>query len=109
MVALAANRAGTYFQAVGPITSHIVSMPVEAGEHIFRGALVGRVAGSGGLQPMADTASMQFAGIALEEVDNTGGADGALVCEVYTGPALILLATALSLTIADVGTLFHAL
>ncbi len=108
MVALAAARAGTYFKALAPVTAHIQKLAVEAGEVIHRGALVGMIPGQGGIQPLADTASMVFVGIALESKNNTSGADGALECEVYTGPALIRLATALGWTIANLGTNVYA-
>ena len=109
MTALAANRTGTYFQAVAPVTEHQVSMPLEAGTVMYRGALMGMVPGSGGLEPLADTAGMVFAGIALEYKDNTSGADGAIRGMIYTGPAIILLAMQAALAAGQEWQILYAM
>lgn len=99
---LAANRAGTYWHALGSPGSYIQSMPVEAGETIFRGACVMQIPTAGGIQPAADTAGGIFAGVALENIVNSG-ADGAVRCLVYVGPALILLTASTALAAGNEG------
>lgn len=51
-------------------------VPVNAGSVIFGGAIVMREAAAAVIVPGADTASCKFAGVALEELDNTLGGDG---------------------------------
>jgi hypothetical protein len=53
------------------------SYSVNGGSKIFAGALVAFDT-NGDIVPGADTAGLVFAGVSLEYVDNTGGADGAL-------------------------------
>jgi predicted RecA/RadA family phage recombinase len=61
------------------VDQELRALPVKTGVHIYKGALVGL---SGGYaQPL--TAGDPFAGIAYEEVNNTG-ADGAKSVRVYT-------------------------
>lgn len=66
----------------------IVEFPVEAGEVIYRGALCS-IDADGYLKPGEDVASTFCAGVALDNVDNSGGADGAKVCRVDVGGAMI--------------------
>jgi hypothetical protein len=70
MTALTANRY-TKFRD-GLITAH----PVKANARIYKGGLVCADA-TGYALPGADVAGQVFLGVALEECDNTGGADGA--------------------------------
>ena len=74
--------------------------PVEAGEVIYKGALVS-VDDDGYLMPGQDTAAHRCVGVADEKVDNTGGADGALSCRVRSGEKYRFAAT--SITQAMVG------
>src|SRR5687767_11128233 len=60
----------------------VVRYAVEAGEHIYKGALC-MLDTDGYLQVGADTASKIFAGVSYEESDNSSGADGATYCRVY--------------------------
>lgn len=61
-------------------------IPVKGSTHIYAGALVCVVQATGFLVPASDTAGLVSAGVALEDVNNTG-ADGALecLCEVPLG------------------------
>lgn len=56
--------------------SEVLVVPVNAGSHIFAGGIVMREAASSVFVPGADTSGCVFAGVALEELDNTNGADG---------------------------------
>jgi hypothetical protein len=78
----------------------IVNAPVAANAVMYQGALLAFNA-TGFITNAADTANFKFAGIAMEDVDNTGGADGALNIElIYVTTVFIPLATA---TQASVG------
>lgn len=62
------------------VDQELRSLPVKAGARIFRGAFVGF---SGGLvRPLVN--GDPFAGVAYEEANNVGGADGAVSVRVYT-------------------------
>jgi hypothetical protein len=62
------------------VDQELRALPVKTNVHIYKGAFVGL---SGGYaQPLA--AGDAFAGIAYEEADNGGGADGAKSVRVYT-------------------------
>jgi hypothetical protein len=67
---------------------------------IFAGSIVCANA-SGYAAPGADTASFKFLGIARENVDNTGGANGAKTVRVYRKYVHRLKAS--GMTIADIG------
>ena len=80
------------------IDQELRSFQIAATKNVFKGALVGLAAG-GHAQPLA--AGDRFVGIAYEEMDNTGGADGDLTVRVYTlGDFGMTLTGA---TIADIG------
>lgn len=70
MAALTQDRATPYREGIE------IEFPVAANAKIFAGGLVCTNAG-GFAVPGADTAGLRFLGVALEKVDNTGGADGA--------------------------------
>jgi hypothetical protein len=70
-VALTADKKSEYKDGVEG------SYSVNGGSKIFAGALVAFDT-NGDIIPGADTAGLVFAGVSLEYVDNTGGADGAL-------------------------------
>lgn len=72
MTALSADRT---HQSRGHI--EIRDFPVKDGAVIYKGALLVFDATDGFVKPAADATGNKFAGIALEPVDNTGGADGA--------------------------------
>lgn len=78
----------------------MVSYPVAAVK-IYAGSLVA-INAAGFLAPAADTASFKVVGIALENVDNSAGAAGALRCRVEAPIVARLNAT--SITQAMVGT-----
>ena len=59
---------------------------VAASTTIFQGALLALDAG-GSLIPAANTASLAFAGVAQDYVDNSAGADDVLSCTVQRGHA----------------------
>jgi hypothetical protein len=70
-----------------PITSRegaAFNDPVAADAVIYKGAMVGLDA-SGNLKPAAASGVAVMRGVALEEVDNTGGAAGAKSCQSMTG------------------------
>lgn len=59
----------------------MLAIPVAQGSVIYKGALVCR---SGGLAVAADDeAGLSFAGVAVESVDNSGGADAAVSVRVW--------------------------
>jgi hypothetical protein len=69
MAALTKDRATPYRDGIE------IEFPVAANSKIYSGSLVCANA-SGYAVPAADTAGLTFLGVALEQVDNTGGADG---------------------------------
>lgn len=74
-MALAANRELDRY-----VDQELRRVPVKANVHVYKGALVGLSGGyARGL-----VAGDAFAGVAYEEVDNTGGADGAVSVRIYT-------------------------
>jgi len=70
MAALSKDRATPYREGIE------VAFPVAAAVKIYAGSLVCANA-NGFAAPAADTSGYRLAGVALEQVDNTGGADGA--------------------------------
>lgn len=62
--------------------ARLVSLPVLAGANIFNGALL-MMTSAGFVDAATPTASSFFAGIATEDVDNTGGANGDLSVGVF--------------------------
>lgn len=69
MAALTQDRSTDY--SLGDL----LAIPVAAGARIFAGSLVCSNA-SGYAEPAGDTAGLVFEGVATEQADNTGGADG---------------------------------
>lgn len=63
------------------VDQELRALPVKGNTRIFKGALVGLTGGLARGLVAADA----FAGIAYEEADNTGGADGAVSVRVFTG------------------------
>jgi len=70
MAALTKDRATPYREGIE------VEYPVAAAVKIYAGSLVCANA-SGFAAPAADTSGLRLAGVALEQVDNSGGANGA--------------------------------
>ena len=70
MAALTKDRATPYRDGIE------IEFPVAANIKIYAGSLVCANT-SGYLLPAADTAGLRSIGVALEQVDNTGGANGA--------------------------------
>lgn len=70
MAALTQDRATPYREGIE------IEFPVAASAKIYAGSLVCANA-AGFAVPGADTAGLKFLGVALEKVDNTGGANGA--------------------------------
>jgi hypothetical protein len=70
MAALTKDRATPYRDGIE------IDFPVAANIKIYAGSLVCANT-SGYAVPAADTAGLKFLGVALEQVDNTGGANGA--------------------------------
>jgi hypothetical protein len=75
MSALTRDRATSYREGIE------VEFPVAAGVKIYAGSLV-CVNASGYAAPAADAAGHRFAGVALEQMDNASGADGAQTVRV---------------------------
>jgi|UniRef100_A0A7C5AKY8 hypothetical protein len=95
MPALTKDRATPYRDGIE------LDFPVAANAKIYAGSMV--CANSGGYAvPAADTAGYRFLGVALEQVDNTNGANGAKKVRLRrTG---VFEFDALSITQAMVGT-----
>jgi hypothetical protein len=70
MAALTKDRATPYRDGIE------IEFPVAANVKIFSGSLV-CVNNSGYATPATDTAGLKFLGVAVEQVDNAGGANGA--------------------------------
>jgi predicted RecA/RadA family phage recombinase len=69
MAALTRDRATPYREGIE------VEYPVATNTKIYAGSLV-CVNDEGYAAPAADTSGFQFAGVAMEQVDNSGGSDG---------------------------------
>ncbi len=74
-MALSANRELNRY-----VDQELRTMPVKASTHIHKGALVGL--NGGHARPLV--AGDSFAGVAYDEVDNSGGSDGERMVRVYT-------------------------
>ncbi len=70
------------------VDQELRSFEVLASEHIYKGALVGLDRSTGYVRNLE--AGDSFAGIAYEEIDNSGGANGDLSVRVYTQGDFIL-------------------
>ena len=97
-MALTANRDLDHY-----IDQELRCLRLAAGAHVYKGALLG-VTAAGYVRPLV--AGDLFAGVAYEEMDNTGGADGAKSVRMYTlgdfGHALS------GATVANVGDAVYA-
>jgi len=72
-----------------------LDFPVAAGAKIYAGSLVCANT-SGYVTPAADTAGLKFLGVALEQVDNTAGANGAKSVRVRRTGVFEFAATSIS-------------
>jgi predicted RecA/RadA family phage recombinase len=98
MAALTKDRATPYREGIE------IEFPVAANSKIYSGSLVCANT-SGYAVPAADTAGLKFLGVALEQVDNTGGANGAKIVRLRrTG---VFEFDAISVTQAMVGTAMY--
>lgn len=95
MPALTKDRATPYRDGIE------IEFPMAANTKIYAGSMVCANA-SGYAVPAADTAGYRFLGVALEQVDNTNGANGAK--KVRVRRAGVFEFDALSITQAMVGT-----
>jgi hypothetical protein len=76
MAALTANNPNVQTNPFG-----FLQYPVKASTHIYQGARLMVIKGTGYAIPAADTANGRYIGIARNEVNNTG-ADGAAIVDV---------------------------
>ena len=98
MAGLTKDRATAYRDGIE------LDFPVAANGKIYAGSLV--CANSTGYAvPAADTAGMKFLGVALEQVDNTGGASGASTVRLRRNG--VFLFDANSITQAMVGNAMY--
>lgn len=85
--------------------SKIISLPLDASAKIYKGGLVA-INTSGYAVPGASTTAFIIAGVAVETVDNTSGAAGALRIQVEFGAEFLFVAS--SITQAMLGTAMFA-
>jgi hypothetical protein len=98
MAALTKDRATPYRDGIE------IEFPVAANSKIYAGSLVCANT-SGYAAPAADTAGLRFLGVALEQADNTGGANGAKSVRLRRSGAFEF--DAASITQAMVGTAMY--
>ena len=99
MSALTRDRATSYREGIE------VEFPVAAATKIYAGSMVCVNAG-GYAVPAADTSGYRFAGVALEQVDNTAGVDGVIMIRLRRSGVFEFDAAAL--TQAKVGDAMYA-
>jgi hypothetical protein len=93
-MALAQDRNTTYREGVE------MEYPVAGGAKVYAGSLVCRNA-TGYAVPGADQTGVKFLGVALEQADNTGGADGAKKVRLRRKGAFEMAASNMALTNLD--------
>jgi hypothetical protein len=98
MAALTKDRATPYRDGIE------IEFPVAGNTKIYAGSLVCANT-SGYAVPAADTAGLRFLGVALEQADNTGGANGAKSVRLRRSGAFEF--DAASITQAMVGTAMY--
>ena len=98
MAALTKDRATPYRDGIE------LDFPVAANTKIYAGSLVCANT-TGYVAPAADTAGLKFVGVAIEQMDNTGGANGALTIRLRRSGAFQF--DAASITQAMVGTAMY--
>jgi hypothetical protein len=99
MTALADNKEVTEKE------TKVLAFPVGATFKIFKGAIC-KLNAAGYLAPQSAEAAGFKAGIAIELVDNSAGANGALWCQVLRKGTFLL--TFVGLTQADLGSIAYA-
>ncbi len=99
MSALTRDRATSYREGIE------VEFPVAAATKIYAGSMVCVNAG-GYAVPAADTSGLRFAGVAMEQVDNTAGANGTSLIRLRR--AGVFEFNAANLTQAKVGDAMYA-
>ncbi len=99
MSPLTRDRATSYREGIE------VEFPVAAATMIYAGSMVCVNAG-GYARPAADASGCRFAGMAMEQVDNTAGADGVLMIRLRR--AGVFEFDAAALTQAKVGDAMYA-
>ena len=99
MSALTRDRATPYREGIE------VDYPVAANTKIYAGSLVG-VNAAGYAVPAADTSGFHFVGVAMEQMDNSGGSDGGQ--SVRLRRAGVFEFDAVSITPAMAGTDMYA-
>ena len=97
-MALSANRELDHY-----VDQELRNYGVEASAHVFKGGFVG-LSASGHAQPLS--AGNQCVGIAYEEADNTGGADGDVSVRAFTQGDFLHTLTGAALT--NVGDAVYA-
>lgn len=102
MTAAAANRNGEY-TVNGPFEHYAVA----GSKHIFAYTLVGFTA-AGYIEPYSTSTSVKFAGVAVEECDNSAGSSGDKVCRVALGGKFKLEKSG-TITIANIGEPLNAI
>ncbi|MBI4643999.1 MAG: hypothetical protein HY743_09845 [Deltaproteobacteria bacterium] len=98
MTATSKDRATPYREGIELV------LPMAANVKIYAGTMICWNA-SGYVAPGADTANFKFAGVALEQVDNTGGANGAKRIRVRRSGAFEFAASSISQ--ADEGKMMY--
>jgi len=83
--------------AIKHVLSNEVSVPVLAAKKIYKGALLSCEVTAGYFEPLVD--EDKFRGLAIEEVDNTSGANGAVNVRILNGK--IRIQTAIAATVAQ--------
>jgi hypothetical protein len=83
----------------------LLALPVVAADIIYKGSLC-KINAAGFLAPCAPEAGSTFAGIAIENIDNSAGAAGDLLCRVQNVGAIELVGAGLAQS--DVGSKVYA-
>lgn len=92
MTALAADRNTKHYDG------DIIEIPVKASTLIYHGSLVCFERSSGYAVPASNTAGLIFAGVALEQADNSSGSNGAINVRVATKGVHLMVGASLAIT-----------
>lgn len=93
MTALAADRNTKQYPAMD-----IIDVPVKAAAKIYCGSLVCFERSSGYAVPASNTAGLIFAGVAMEQADNTSGSSGDISVRVRTKGVFLFVGSSLAIT-----------
>ncbi|MHC1727950.1 MAG: capsid cement protein [Syntrophobacteraceae bacterium] len=91
MTALNADRKTSYREGIE------IEYKVSANAKIYAGSLV-CINASGYASPGADTANFKFVGVAMEQIDNTGGANGNITMRVRRKGVFRFAASGMAIT-----------